>query len=253
MASVSQHYEHHLGAIYAWMQGGVDAGLARGRAELQAIGIEPAAGSLAVDLGAGFGTHAVPLAQLGYSVIAIDGCQALLAQLAACGAGQPIRIVETDLTRFGRHLPRPADLILCMGDTLPHLPELGAVEQLLSDVAAALAPSGRFVATFRDYCSRPLLGSARFIPVRSQADRILTCFLEYQAERVRVHDLLHRLVDGVWQLSVSSYDKLRLETQWLLAQLAKLGFDSQCEVTATGMTRVLAVRTGARSEPPTDG
>ena len=42
MASVSEHYERHLAAVYAWMQGGPHASFERGRAELQAIGVERA-------------------------------------------------------------------------------------------------------------------------------------------------------------------------------------------------------------------
>jgi hypothetical protein len=43
-----------------------------------------------------------------------------------------------------------------------------------------------FVATFRDYTTLPA-GDARFIPVRSDPDRIHTCFLEEAQQHVRVH------------------------------------------------------------------
>ena len=63
-----------------------------------------------------------------------------------------------------------------MGDTLTHLPQLSSVEQLFSLAAESLGPKGKFIATFRDYTS-PLAGNGRFIPVKSDSDRILTCFL----------------------------------------------------------------------------
>ena len=53
---------------------------------------------------------------------------------------------------------------------------------------AALERGGRFVITYRDL-SREALELDRFIPVRSDDTTILTCFLEYEPETVKVHDL----------------------------------------------------------------
>jgi hypothetical protein len=65
-----------------------------------------------------------------------------------------------------------------MGDTLPHLESLEAVELLLEAIAAALLPGGVFVTILRDYASRQLEGVDRFLPVRQDERRILTCFRE---------------------------------------------------------------------------
>ena len=73
-----------------------------------------------------------------------------------------------DLLTFRQHLTRPAGLILCMGDTLPHLDDHDRVALLFREVSEALAPDGTFVATFRDY-SAPPSGDSRFIPVRPTA------------------------------------------------------------------------------------
>ncbi|MEP7297536.1 MAG: hypothetical protein ABI702_15225 [Burkholderiales bacterium] len=113
--------------------------------------------------------------------------------------------MEADLLDFAAHLSGPAELVLCMGDTLTHLHSPAQVAQLLHAVAGALAPGGRFVATFCDYRQLPE-GDARFIAVRSDALRLHTCFLEEQGDRVRVHDLLHERAsqDAPWQMRVSS-------------------------------------------------
>ena len=88
-----------------------------------------------------------------------------------------------------------------MGDTLTHLPTLSAVDSLLAAVAAALPRGGVFATTFRDYATSKLEGDQRFILVRADADRILTCFLEYGDHQVIVHDLLHEKEDGRWRQS----------------------------------------------------
>jgi 2-polyprenyl-3-methyl-5-hydroxy-6-metoxy-1,4-benzoquinol methylase len=244
MASVADHYERHLGEIYAWMQGGPEAGFERARAELQVLGVERAESRLAVDLGAGFGSHAVPLADLGWTVIAVERCGPLLHELAQHAVGRTITVIDSDISTFGRHLSRPVDLILCLGDTLTHLPDPSTVSGLLSAIATSLAPGGRFVTTFRDY-TRALNGDARFIAVRSEAAQILTCFLEYGEQTLEVHDLIHRLTDGVWRLSVSSYPKLRLDPTWVTRQLEECGLVVNSGTAANGMVRIAARRDSA--------
>jgi SAM-dependent methyltransferase len=245
MASVSQHYDQHLGPIYEWMCGEPAAALAAAAAELRELGVpqwDPDNGAergLAVDLGAGFGAHAVALTALGYEVVAVERCRPLLERLAERAASQPIRIVDADLCAFAAHLRRPADLVLCMGDTLTHLPDAEALSRLLHDVAHSLARGGRFITTFRDY-SVPLEGPARFIAVRSTAEQLLTCFLEYGPQHVQVHDIVQRQADGRWQMTVSSYPKLRLDKQRVAAQLASLGLAVHSEVSPRGMIRMIA-------------
>lgn len=56
--------------------------------------------------------------------------------------------------------------------------------------AGALEAGGRFVLTFRDLTFE-LKELDRFIPLRSGADAIFSCFLEYEAEHVKVHDLVY--------------------------------------------------------------
>jgi SAM-dependent methyltransferase len=240
MATVSDHYDRHLGPVYTWMVGDAEAALERNREELRGLGLRPGSTGVAVDLGAGPGFHAVPLAELGFSVVAIDACAALVQELQARVGNWPIRALEDDLTHFRRYLDGPVDAILCMGDTLTHLPSRASVEALLEEVAAALAPEGVFIATFRDYASAPLEGVRRFIPVRSDEGRCLTCFLEYGQETVTVHDLLHERMEEGWQLRVSSYPKLRLAPTWVAERLAALGLTPQQEVTPGGMVRLMA-------------
>jgi hypothetical protein len=58
MSAVAAHYDRHLGPVYSWMLGGPEAVFARAKAELQAFEVKRGEGSVAIDLGAGFGSHA---------------------------------------------------------------------------------------------------------------------------------------------------------------------------------------------------
>ena len=238
MASVRDHYRSHLAPIYLWMAGGAATALSAGEAELgDLLGKR----GLALDLGAGFGMHAIPLARAGYRVIAVDTSELLLSELAALARSLPIDIRCTDLISFPALLPsgqKPC-LILCMGDTLAHLDDLESVRQLARQVAASLEPGGRFVATFRDYTRLPE-GQSRFIPVRNDEDRILTCFLEEQPAHVEVHDILHERSGSTWSMKISSYRKLRLAPEVARQAFEAPGLRVVVEPGPRGMQRLIA-------------
>src|SRR6185312_7277466 len=174
------------------------------------------------------GVHSVALAQLGHgTVLSVDISRTLIDELGHRSARFPaIRPVRADLCAGldGVIERRSITTAVCMGDTLPHLSNAAAVRRLVEDVFAALVPGGGFVVSFRDLTT-PLNGLDRFILVRSDDDRIMTCFLEDEGDAVRVHDLVHTKVrDGTWQLGKSSYRKLRLAPSWVTDQLREAGF-----------------------------
>jgi hypothetical protein len=131
------------------------------------------------------------------------------------------------------------ELIVCMGDTLTHLDRFEQVEQLANDIGASLVPSGRFVATFRDY-TETAAGDARFIAVRGDSERILSCFLEALDSHVIVHDLVHERRAAAWTLKVSSYRKLRLAPAQMQRVLTKAGLKASVEAGTRGMVRINA-------------
>lgn len=241
MSTVQKHYDRHLGPVYAWMAGGIEPALERGTAELDAIGVHASPGAVALDLGAGFGMHAIPLARRGYDVLAIDSSAVMLDKLSRRTDAVSVRAVCADLLSFPQHISTKPELVLCMGDTLAHLPDEESVERLIAAVAECLGEGGRFVITLRDY-SAPLTGPQRFIPVRSDENRIFVCFLEYTATRVTVTDILHQRDGSHWKMSASTYDKLRIIPEWLDELLCRSGFAVTRDINASGMLRFVGVR-----------
>jgi SAM-dependent methyltransferase len=240
--STQVHYDTLLGPIYSWMLGDTQAAFARSAAEIADMHLPPPSTGAAVDLGAGFGLHAIPLAKLGFKVTALDTCQFLLDELRSFAGSLPITAVNADLLQFRSHITAPVGVVLCAGDTLTHLSSLSAVEHLLTEVADSLAPGGMFAATFRDYVSKTLEGDARFIMVRRDENRILTCFLEYAADTITVHDLLTERHEGQWIQKVSSYPKLRLAPERLESKLQSLGLKSRRETAPSGMVRIVGIK-----------
>lgn len=263
MTTAAEHAEHYDGFLaehYTWMLGGdLPALAAAQRAHLSRLGVVPGpAGPLAVDLGCGPGHTSLALAGLGFGpVLAVDLSRALLDELAPYAARTPaVRPVRADLRTALPELVRPgsAAVVVCLGDTLTHLPTRGDVAALLGDIATALAPDGTAVLSFRDL-TVPLTGTGRFLPVRASEDRIMTCFLEYPGDyddyTVVVHDLLHTRDGraGEWTMRAHSYRKLRLAHAWVLEQCRAAGLGVVREEPGPGggmRTVVLRRGTGAR-------
>jgi SAM-dependent methyltransferase len=236
MASVVDHYQTHLAPIYSWMAGGLDHALSLGAADVATLIESP---GYAVDLGAGFGMHSIPLARAGFKVLAIDTSAYLLDELRRNAACLPVTTIQSDLKDFAKHISSRAALILCMGDTLTHLQSVEEIGRLFRDVATSLRPGGRFVATFRDYSTLPQ-GVGRFVQVRSDARRIHTCFLEQMPERVTVHDVIHELGTDGWSMKVSSYEKLRLAPDVVNHAAEGAGLHCRCLTGPRGMLMMQA-------------
>jgi hypothetical protein len=241
MSSVTDHYDLHLAPVYSWMAGGIADAVARGQKELADIGLLESGARYAVDLGAGFGMHAIPLSRNGSNVLAIDSSAFLLDELKDYAGDTPVETVKDDLLNFASHLSGEPDVVLCMGDTLTHLSGMSSVTALISSVREHLSQGGRFVITFRDY-TRALEGTNRFIPVKSDETRISTCFLEYAVDTVRVHDILHERKEGTWVMRVSTYQKLRLEPVRIKQQLERCGFEVSMGAGTSGMVRIIAFK-----------
>jgi SAM-dependent methyltransferase len=239
MASVKEHYDNLLASCYSWLCGGSDLKLKENRAFFQDHGIRPVLSAAAVDLGAGSGFQAIPLAEAGFEVTAIDVSSKLLAQLNKTAGKLPIRTVQADLLNFTEFSPENTELIVCMGDTLTHLNVLADVKELIDRVYGALAQGGLLILGFRDMTVE-LTQLDRFIPVRSDSKRIFTCFLEYEKNHVKVHDIIYEKTDDQWRMKKSYFRKLRIASRWVRERLSKAGFQVEKVDTANGMITIFA-------------
>jgi SAM-dependent methyltransferase len=240
MNTARNHYDQQLASIYSWMAGTPEVAIKRNQDLFCQLQVDSHLRGLAVDLGAGSGFQSMPLAELGFSVIAVDFCAALLSELGDRAKHLSIRTVHDDILNFSKYVNEQAQIIVCMGDTLTHLESLSAVQSLLLSVESALATNGKLILTFRDYVSVEPQGTQRFIPVQTDESTILTCFLEYREDVVEVYDLLYRKEGDRWILSASSYPKLRIDKNWVCDQLRKAGLEVIQNEMINGMVCIVA-------------
>lgn len=100
-----------------------------------------------LELGAGSGRLAVPLAARGLEVWALDASTAMLDRLAAKPGGDRVRAVRGDMAVLdvGAGPPGGFAVVLCAFNTLFNLTDLDAQRRCLARVADVLAPGGRLV------------------------------------------------------------------------------------------------------------
>lgn len=225
MTTVKEHYAEVLSDVYSWMCGGFESGIQRNVEFIHKHNLTPRGSGGAVDLGAGCGFQSIPLAKEGYAVTAIDLDENLLKELNYNSKNLKITTVQGDLIHFEWYIKGAVELVVCMTDTILHLETKEKVKSLFSKVFAVLEPEGKFILTFRDL-TYELSELERFIPVKSDDYIIFTCFLEYEPETVKVHDIVYKKTAGKWNLFKSFYRKLRLSEEWVIGKLSQCGFES---------------------------
>jgi SAM-dependent methyltransferase len=239
--SAIEHYETFLASHYTWMSGPYDDKVAHHQALFTQLGVSPTLTGKALDLACGPGCQSIALARLGFFVTAIDANAQLLAELNQHADRLEILTVQHDLCDLSTcsALPAQVDLAICMGDIITHLPSRQCVTTLFNEVSRLLVPGGKFILGFR-YLSQELHGLDRFIPVRGDNERVMTCFLEYEPDTVVVHDLIYMRQGEGWELRKSAYRKLRLSHGWVQSQLEAQGFEVLSQEQTSGVWTIVA-------------
>jgi 2-polyprenyl-3-methyl-5-hydroxy-6-metoxy-1,4-benzoquinol methylase len=98
----------------------------------------------AVDAGAGTGFHSLLLARLGVEMTAVDASADMLSRARAHAASMSLSVsaVHASLLDLGRHVTIPQDALLCMGNTLAHVPAPDERDAVLAQFRQVLAPGG---------------------------------------------------------------------------------------------------------------
>ncbi len=104
-------------------------------------------GGRILDIGSGTGTYTIPLAKLGYQMVALDNDQDMIGKLRQKSDALNLKIESfaRDMLGLDDLIEDEYDGILCIGNTLPHLKSLTEVESFLKIVYDKLADGGVFI------------------------------------------------------------------------------------------------------------
>jgi SAM-dependent methyltransferase len=97
----------------------------------------------ALDLGAGTGRIAVPLAQQGFHITAVDASKAMLEKLTAKAAGLDIKSIQADFSEFTP--PDRYDLVYCVGQSFLQLQSQEQQRAALTVMTEALSLDGTLI------------------------------------------------------------------------------------------------------------
>jgi len=239
--TVKEHYDKHLGNFYSWMIGNFETRQNEFQNFLQENAIIPTSTKKAIDLGAGHGIQSVSLAKLGFKVTSVDFNEQLIEELKQNALGLDIEIVSDDIKNVNQFADKEPELIICCGDTLSHLENKKELADLIANICKTLIVKGKILFSFRDY-STELTGDNRFIPVKSDENKILTCILDYGKETVRVTDLLNEKTETGWIQKVSSYNKIRITTDQIVKLIEGNGMIIQLNKVINRMTNITAFK-----------
>ncbi|MCB9451867.1 MAG: class I SAM-dependent methyltransferase [Anaerolineaceae bacterium] len=120
-----------------------------------------------LDAACGPGTQAVPLAQLGFEVVAADPSTGMIRKARETaeqlGVSDKIEFVGVDFLRLHETVTGPFDAVVCKGNALPHLLLDEDIEAALLTFYELLRPGGTLVIGMRDF--GPFMESRpRFLP-----------------------------------------------------------------------------------------
>jgi SAM-dependent methyltransferase len=239
--TVKEHYERYLGNFYSWMAGDFIEKQQDQENFFINNNIKPSFSGISVDLGCGHGLQAISLANLGFSVHAVDFNQQLLAELKKRIGTRTIVYTEAHLLEYLYAIRLKPELVVCMGDTLTHLSGPDQVEELISLSAQKLEKGGKLIISYRELASE-LTNEKRFVPVRSDEHRIHMCYLEYLPGYVKVFDVLYELENGEWKQHVSWYPKLRIPVSLMLSLFEKHNLTLITQEVIGGMTYLIAAK-----------
>lgn len=239
--NTKEHYENHLANYYSWMFGDFNAKINENQRFFQSHNIRPSSSKIAIDLGAGCGFQSIPLAKIGFEVKAIDFSKRLLDELKTKSNGLGIEAIENDILNFDVYSDFKPELIVCMGDTITHLDSLESVRELIKNNYKILLKNGKLVLTFRDLTSE-LKEDERFIPVKSDNNRIFTCFLEYHPTYVKVFDIVYEREKGRWIQKISSYKKLMISRELIKEYFEGAGFKIEFMGVNNGLVTIIGIK-----------
>jgi len=193
-----------------------------------------------IDVGAGSARHSLMFASWGMSVDAVDPDDSMLlqaekniAEAAArvADAGGEVRLIQGGFGELETLGLRDADVVVCTGNALPHVPDIAGLRIALADFAAVLRPGGGVVLHLLNH-GRLLEKKPRSIPpiVRETPEGTLVFLrvLDYPEDRPVISMdfiTMTRDAEGRWDLASRRSDHTALPPELLREELVAAGFE----------------------------
>lgn len=106
-----------------------------------------------LDAGCGTGFHSILLAKLGCDVTAVDVSEKMLVQLQdnATKYGVYVKTVQASFQNINEYVNSDYDAVFCMGNSLPHLLNIGEIDLALKNFNSVLNEGGKLFLQILNY------------------------------------------------------------------------------------------------------
>lgn len=181
-----------------------------------------------IDLGSATGHHSLHFARQGYDVVGVDPSEEMVRLARAQAGDSNVSFLVGGFGGLRASLEGEFDAVLCLGNTLPHVPDQASLQSALADIMAVLRPGGLLIVQQLNY-DRIMTTRQRFLGLsqgrRDHAEYLFFRFYDYLPTGLAFNVvIMRREADGTWQHRVeSTYLQPILSTQ-LTSTLAETGF-----------------------------
>jgi glycine/sarcosine N-methyltransferase len=185
-----------------------------------------------LDAACGTGMHTIALAQRGYAAAGADLSAGMIERAIANAAAAGVQAIfhvagfKALACRFAGY-----DALLCLGNSLPHVLDLGELKKTLADFAACLRPGGLLLVQQRNF-DAVLAQRARWMKseraVRlGEQEWLFVRFYDFDSDGLLTFNIitLRRTGQTDWQQKVDSTRLYPLRRDELMAALEATGFE----------------------------
>jgi glycine/sarcosine N-methyltransferase len=137
----------------------------------------------AVDVACGIGRHAVVMSQMGIRAVGADMSAAMLqkAQAFAKQAGVQTQWINCPMQELSQHIKEKFDIVLCLGNSLPHILSQDDLDKTISGFAQILRPGGILLIQLLNY-HRILKDKKRIVAVTRNNNNEYIRFYDFLPE-----------------------------------------------------------------------
>lgn len=143
-----------------------------------------------LDAACGTGLHTIILTKLGIDTVGLDISESMIdrARRNASAAGIDTRFIRSDILEFFENQHRPADMILFLGNSLPHILDSGTVTELMKGFRKMLHPDGIIVIQLLNF-AQILSSRKRIVAINRHQDREFVRFYDFIDPLIRFNIL----------------------------------------------------------------
>jgi len=146
----------------------------------------------AADVGCGTGAYTLALARAGFDALGLDPSPEMIHQARrnAERLNQEVRFVQAGLAEVAGETNQPLDLVVCMGNTVPHILDPADLRDGFAAAAEALRKGGALAVQTLNY-DRILAERERIVSIDTEGSESFVRFYDFLPEGLVRFNLLH--------------------------------------------------------------